>query len=70
MLTMPRAIRALMSAGGASLAEAIDAATRVPAAAAGRDDVGVLRPGAPADVVVVDEDVNVLRVLVDGASKV
>jgi N-acetylglucosamine-6-phosphate deacetylase len=69
MLTMPRAIRALMTAGGVSFAQAIDAASRVPARAARRDDVGVLRAGAAADVVVVDEDVNVLRVLVAGRDR-
>jgi N-acetylglucosamine-6-phosphate deacetylase len=69
VLTMPAAIRNLMAAGGATLAEAIDAATRVPARAARRDDVGVLRAGAVADVVVVDEDVTVRRVLVGGVPK-
>jgi N-acetylglucosamine-6-phosphate deacetylase len=69
VLTMPRAIRSLMAAGGATLAEAVDAATRIPARAARRDDVGVLRPGARADVVVLDEDLSVLRVLVDGVAK-
>jgi N-acetylglucosamine-6-phosphate deacetylase len=69
VLTMPQAVRALMSAGGASFAEAVDAASRVPAQAARRDDLGVLRPGAPADVVILDDDVHVRRVLVGGRDR-
>jgi N-acetylglucosamine-6-phosphate deacetylase len=69
VLDMPRAIRALMSAGGASLVEAVDAASRVPARAARRDDVGVLRPDALADVVVLDEALNVRRALVGGRDR-
>lgn len=65
VLTMPEALRRLMRCG-ASFEQAIDAATRVPARAARRDDVGVLRPGAPADVVVLDGDVEVQRTLVAG----
>lgn len=69
VLTLPRAIRALMSAGGASLAESVDAASRVPARVANRDDLGVLRAGALADVVVLDDDVTVRRVLVGGRER-
>jgi N-acetylglucosamine-6-phosphate deacetylase len=65
VLTLPVAIRDLMRAG-ASFAHAVDAATRVPARVAGRSDVGTLAPGARADVVVLDGDVEVVRVLVDG----
>jgi N-acetylglucosamine-6-phosphate deacetylase len=69
VLTLPRAIRSLMRDGGASFAEAVDAATRVPARAAGRDDVGRLCVGAKADVVVFDDDVEVRRVLVGGVDR-
>jgi N-acetylglucosamine-6-phosphate deacetylase len=65
VLTMPEAIRALIDAG-ASFEEAVDAATRVPARAARRADVGVLTVGARADVVVLDGDVEIERVVVGG----
>jgi N-acetylglucosamine-6-phosphate deacetylase len=69
VLTMPDAIRALIRAG-ASFQRAVDAASCVPAQAARRPDLGVLKAGAVADVVVVDEDVEVQRVFVEGVRKV
>jgi N-acetylglucosamine-6-phosphate deacetylase len=51
---------------GAPLAEALSAASEVPARIAGRSDVGRLAPGVPADVVVLDESLEIQRVLVDG----
>jgi N-acetylglucosamine-6-phosphate deacetylase len=68
VLTMPEAIRDLMRLG-ATLEQAVDAATRVPARAARRSDVGRLEPGARADVVVLEGDVEVTRVLVEGVEK-
>jgi N-acetylglucosamine-6-phosphate deacetylase len=68
VLTMPAAIRDLMRLG-ATLEQAVDAATRVPARAARRADVGRLEPGSPADVVVLEGDVEVSRVLVGGVEK-
>jgi len=65
VLTMPQAIRALIHAG-ASFEEAVDAATRVPARAAGRADLGTLSVGSRADVVVVDRNIRVERVVVGG----
>jgi N-acetylglucosamine-6-phosphate deacetylase len=65
VLTMRDAIRNAMSLG-ISFEEAVDAATRVAARAARRSDVGVLRPGSSADVVVLDGDVEIRRVLVGG----
>jgi N-acetylglucosamine-6-phosphate deacetylase len=62
---MPEAIRNLMRAG-ATLEQGVECATRVPARAAGRADIGVLKPGSTADVVVLDGDVGVKRVLVAG----
>ncbi len=64
-LTMDTAVRNLVALG-ASLAEAVDAATRVPARLLRRPDLGVLRPGARADVTVLDEELRVTRTLVDG----
>ena len=69
VLAMPAAIRHLVDAG-ATLEQALDAATRVPARAAGRRDVGRIAPGAVADVVVVDDGVEVRRVLVGGVDRV
>ncbi len=52
---------------GADLAGALHAATAIPARIAGRADLGRLRPGAPADVVVLDDRLEIRRVLVGGA---
>jgi len=68
VLTIPDAIRALLRLG-VSFAQAVDAATRVPARAARRDDLGVLKPGVRADIVVLDGDIEVTRVLVDGVER-
>ena len=52
---------------GVPIAEAVDTVTRTPARLLGREaSVGVLRPGAPADLVVLDEDFAVERVLLHG----
>ena len=68
VLAMPDAIRNMMRIG-ASLEHAVDAATRVPARAARRPHIGTLKPGTPADVVVLDGDVEVTRVLVGGVER-
>jgi N-acetylglucosamine-6-phosphate deacetylase len=68
VLTMPDAIRNAIRLG-ISFEEAVDAATRVPAQAARRTDVGRIDPGAPADVVVLDGDVEITRVLVGGVER-
>jgi N-acetylglucosamine-6-phosphate deacetylase len=52
------------------LADAIAAATAVPARVARREDIGTLFPGAAADVVVLDDALEIKRVLVDGAERV
>ena len=51
---------------GAPLEEALTAAPPVPARIAGRPDLGRLAPGAPADVVVLDDNLEIVRVLVQG----
>jgi N-acetylglucosamine-6-phosphate deacetylase len=51
---------------GVPVVEAVDAATRVPARILGRDDIGVLTPGARADLVVLDDALRVARVVVGG----
>jgi N-acetylglucosamine-6-phosphate deacetylase len=69
VLTMPEAVRNLRALG-ASFVDAVAAATSVPARAAGRRDVGVLRVGGAADVVVLDDNLEISRVLVGGAERV
>ena len=48
--------------------EALGAASSVPARIAGRPDLGRLAVGAPADVVVLDDRLEVQRVLVAGVA--
>ena len=64
-LTMIEAVRNLVALG-ATLAGALSAASEVPARIAGRDDLGKLEPGSVADVVVLDDRLEVERVLVAG----
>ncbi|HET9067065.1 MAG TPA: amidohydrolase family protein, partial [Amaricoccus sp.] len=53
-LDFATAIRVLVGAG-VTLAGALRMATAVPAAAIGRDDLGRLAPGGPADLVHLDD---------------
>ena len=61
-LTMAEAVRNLVSLTGADWTTAIRMATATPAAALGLDDRGVITLGAHADLVVLDDDLNVLEV--------
>ncbi len=65
-LTMDAAVRHV-HALGIPLAEALAAASSVPARIAGRPGLGDLAPGSPADVVVLDDRLEVVRTLVGGA---
>lgn len=65
VLTMDRAVRNLIEMGIPPIG-AIAAATLVPARLTGLPDLGTLAPGTPADVVVLDDDMSVLRTLVGG----
>jgi len=65
VLTMDKAVRNLV-AGGAPLPAAVHAASSAPARLIGRPDLGVLRPGAPANVTVLDDDLHPVRTLVRG----
>lgn len=65
VLTMDAAVRALMAAG-ATVTEAVHAATLVPAELAGRPELGTLTPGTPADLVVLDEEFHVKQTLLIG----
>jgi len=53
-------------AAGVPLADAVLAAGRTPAGVLGRADIGVLAPGARADVLVTDDDLRPRRVLRGG----
>jgi N-acetylglucosamine-6-phosphate deacetylase len=60
------AVRNLVALG-APLAAALAAASEVPARIAGRADLGTLEPGRVADVVVLDDNLEIMRVVVAGA---
>jgi N-acetylglucosamine-6-phosphate deacetylase len=64
-LTMVDAVRNL-HALGVPFEDAVGAATTVPAAFLGRSDVGVLEPGGPADVVVLDDRLEIVSVFCAG----
>lgn len=65
-LTMDAAVRTMVEQAGVGLPEALEAASTTPAAAIGRPDLGRLREGAAADLVVLDEDLVVAATLVGG----
>jgi N-acetylglucosamine-6-phosphate deacetylase len=62
VLTMLDAVRNL-HALGVPLEDAVAAASTVPARIVGRDDLGVLEPGGPADIVVLDDRLEITDVL-------
>ena len=55
---------------GAPLLDAVDAATAVPARVLGHPEVGRLAVGLPADIVVLDDRLEIVRVLVGGEVRV
>jgi N-acetylglucosamine-6-phosphate deacetylase len=65
VLTMIEAVRNL-HALGVPLAAAVAAATAVPSGALGEVEVGRLQVGLPADIVVLDDELGIERVLVGG----
>jgi N-acetylglucosamine-6-phosphate deacetylase len=69
VLTMIEAVRNL-HALGVPLGEALAAASTVPAGVLGLPELGRLAPGAAADVVVVDDNLSIERVLVGGQERV
>lgn len=69
VLTMIEAVRNL-HALGVSFEDAVGAATAVPARFLGRSDVGVLEPGGRADVVVLDDRLDIVTVLCAGEAGV
>lgn len=66
VLTMDQAVRNLV-ASGAPPAQALAAAATAPARLLGRPDMGTVAPGAPAHLVVLDDELRVTRTLVGGA---
>ena len=66
LLTMDQAVRNLVDSG-APLERALAAAAAAPARLLGRRDLGAIAPGAPAHLVVLDEELRVTRTLVGGA---
>ncbi|HEU4975649.1 MAG TPA: N-acetylglucosamine-6-phosphate deacetylase [Baekduia sp.] len=68
VLTMDAAVRNLVGCG-AALADAVHAAATVPARLIGRPDLGALRPGGRADVVVLDDELRVVRTLIAGRER-
>jgi N-acetylglucosamine-6-phosphate deacetylase len=68
-LTMVEAVRNV-HALGVPLAEALEAASRVPARVLGEPRLGRIEFGAPADVVVLDDTLRIERVLVGGLTHV
>ncbi len=68
-LTMIEAVRNL-HALGVPFERAVGAATEVPARFLGRDDIGVREPGGPADVVVLDDRLEIHTVLCAGTDEV
>jgi N-acetylglucosamine-6-phosphate deacetylase len=69
VLTMIDAVRNV-HALGIPFEDAVAAATGVPARILGRTDVGVLEPGGPADVVVIDDRLEIVHVLCAGEERV
>lgn len=65
--TMAQCVRHCVLDAGLPLLDTLRAATETPAAVLGLDDVGVLRPDARADLVVLDDDLAVTRVMHRGA---
>jgi N-acetylglucosamine-6-phosphate deacetylase len=65
VLTMDAAVRNLVAAG-ATVADAVRAASRAPALLAGRPELGRMYEGGPADIAVLDHGLRVRRTLVGG----
>ena len=68
-LTMDRAVRNVVRDAGVDLADAVAAASTTPARLLGLDDRGVLRPGARADLVALDDDLTVAGTWIGGEAR-
>jgi N-acetylglucosamine-6-phosphate deacetylase len=65
VLTMDAAVRNLVGLG-ARVEDALQAAARVPATLVGRSELASLEPGTPADIVVLEDSLEVRKTLVGG----
>jgi len=65
-LRLLRAVRNLVKFTGASIPDAVCAASLWPAKILGRDDLGVIRPGADADLVLADHNLGLKAVILKG----
>ena len=66
-LTLDRAIKNVMEFTGMPFEEVLPMATSVPAQSMGwQDQRGLLKPGADADIVILDKDFNVEKTFVLG----
>lgn len=65
-LSMDRAVRTLVREAGASPAEALAAASATPARLLGLDDRGRIKPGARADLVILDQELQPVATMVGG----
>jgi N-acetylglucosamine-6-phosphate deacetylase len=65
-LRLLRAVRNLMQFTGAKIPEAVCAASLWPAKILGVSDLGQIRPGAEADLVLVDEDFRLKKIIFKG----
>ncbi len=68
-LTLDHAVANLIALGQVSLAEAVYAATQVPAKLLGLPQLGSLEVGKQADIVMVDQQLNVLKVYLAGCEQ-
>lgn len=68
-LTLDRAVRFAVQEMGLDMAAAVRAASQTPADLLGREDLGRIAVGAQADLVVLREDLSVMRVLRGGLDR-
>jgi N-acetylglucosamine-6-phosphate deacetylase len=66
MLSLDAAVRNLVRFAGATLSEAVFAASSAPSALVGRGDIGAIESGRRADLVILDDDGWVLATWIDG----
>ena len=66
LLSMDQAVRNLVDTTGCDLAAALRCASAYPAELLGRHDLGHLRPGALADLVLIDADLTVAATVIAG----
>ena len=68
--TADRLIRVMYEEAGLSICQAVAMMTRNPARALGEEEIGVLKPGKKADLVIFDGQIRICRVYRDGAAQI